>query len=432
MDLRSLGRSQDRHLGALRSSDRAVVLTRLARAECLLELAKLSSVRIDLASYAELVVGIVTQFFPSKTCSVSIEVAGVPTISVTHGNLDTSPPPACRYPLAIKKEPVGELIVVPNDGHLDAREFVSEIANQVSYSLGALVEAERLRRQAAVAQTMHLVQLLGDQPNVSDLNELVQALASLPNAIGARLEITHSTIGGALSLTSGAPPFERPEQVPVPGGSVGVALRWASSAGIEDTKSLGEVLDMLASALGKSEERRLLRDEAETDPLTNIGNRRRAIRSLAAAIALAEGSRRTLGVVYLDLDYFKRVNDAFGHDVGDRTLVNFAEHLVRTVRSYDTVARIGGEEFLIICPGLDEQSAASLARRILKTTPSACADVLPPGWIQTASAGFACYPAAGTDTDSLLQAADRALYAAKRAGRNQARAASEPPLLPAS
>jgi len=432
MDLRSIGRSQGRHLGELRSSGRTEVLTRLARAECLLELSKLSSLRIDLASYAELVLGIITQFFPSRACSVSIEVAGVPTIVAVHGHADDPTAPENCRTLTIGEEAVGALVVVPEAANLNATGFISEIAAQVSAGLGTIVEAERLRRQAAVAQTIHLIQLLSDHPVAADLEELVRALASLPNAIGARLEISHSTIGDPLTFSAGAPPFEQPEHVVVPGGSVGVSLRWAHSAGLEDTESLAEIVDMLATALGKAEERRLLRDEAETDPLTSIGNRRRAIRALAAAIALAERNGKSVGVVYLDLDYFKRVNDEFGHDVGDQTLISFAAHLVRMVRSSDTVARIGGEEFLIICPGLDERSAESLATRVLEATPSACAEVLPRGWTQTASAGFACYPIAGRDADSLLQAADRALYRAKNAGRNQAHRASDPPLQPAT
>ena len=119
-------------------------------------------------------------------------------------------------------------------------------------------------------------------------------------------------------------------------------------------------MNLLTDALGKAMDRQLLREQAEIDPLTGIGNRRRTMRSLAAAIGLAERSGDQVGVVYLDLDHFKRVNDTNGHDVGDKVLFAFAQHLAGIVRVYDTVNRIGGEEFVIVCPGLDERGGEVL------------------------------------------------------------------------
>jgi diguanylate cyclase (GGDEF)-like protein len=210
----------------------------------------------------------------------------------------------------------------------------------------------------------------------------------------------------------------------VPGGTIAAAIRWSAAAQQADRTGFTDVLSMLAKALAKAEERRVLRDQAETDPLTGIGNRRRAVRTLASAISFAERSSESVGVLFVDLDHFKRVNDTLGHEVGDQVLSCFAQHLTRVVRAYDTVARFGGEEFLVVCPGLDETSGVSLSRRMLDTTPAACASALPAGWIQTASVGLACYPEASDYIDGILRAADRALYAAKRAGRNQVQLAS--------
>jgi diguanylate cyclase (GGDEF)-like protein len=94
------------------------------------------------------------------------------------------------------------------------------------------------------------------------------------------------------------------------------------------------------------------------------------------------------------------------------------------VRSYDSVNRIGGEEFLIVSPGLGEDAGEKLARRIVDATPHACGASLPADWRQTASAGIACYPASAQQSEGLLQAADRALYAAKNNGRDQVGRAS--------
>jgi diguanylate cyclase (GGDEF)-like protein len=423
-DLRTIGRAQARQLEDFRGSEEARLLARLAQTECLLDLAKLPGLRVDLASYAGLVVGIITQFVPSKACWVSIAVTDVPPISTHYGPILTDLPEGTIHALTLGDSPIGELVVVPEVDHLSPPQFIAQIAEQVSSSLGALVEAERLRRQAAIAQTIHLVELLSDQPTTEDLTQLVSALASLPNALGARLEIAHVAIGGAVSLTAGAPPLDVPEHVRVPGGSVGVAIRWATTNQPGDGESLTEIVGLISVALGKAEERQQLRDQAETDPLTGIGNRRRAIRALAAAIGLAEQTDDRVGVVYLDLDHFKRVNDTHGHDVGDKVLSSFARHLMQMVRAYDTVSRIGGEEFLIVCPGLDERAGEALARRIVEATPSACASSLPIGSRQTASAGVACFPLAAAHSEGLLQAADRALYLAKNSGRNQVQVAS--------
>jgi diguanylate cyclase (GGDEF)-like protein len=353
-----------------------------------------------------------------------IEVPDVPPIAARFGKLIDDPANPYEHSLCIESEPVGVLTVIPEVEQLSPAAFIATISDQVSMSLGSLVEAERLRRQAAIAETIHLVEVLSDQPTSEDLAQLVDALASLPNALGASIEVSHVALNGSVALTSGAPPNELIRQIAVPGGSFGVAIRWATAAQARDTESLAEIVGMLTIALGKADERQRLRDEAETDPLTGIGNRRRAMRALAATIDLAEKVEDTVGVVYLDLDYFKRVNDTLGHDIGDRVLIDFAQHLTRMVRSYDSVNRIGGEEFLIVCPGLDEDAGSKLARRIVDATAAACADSLPVDWNQTASAGIACFPHAAQQSESLLQAADRALYAAKNGGRNQIQRAS--------
>jgi diguanylate cyclase (GGDEF)-like protein len=423
-DLRSIGRAQAEHLAEFRASDEADLLTRLAQTECLLELAKLSGLRMDLASYAGTVVGTITQFIPSKFCRIVLEVPDVPPIAARFGPEHDVVPEGCRYALRIEDEEVGELVISPEVDHLSPPEYIAMLADQVSSSLGSLVEAERLRRQAAIAETIHLVEVLSDQPTTEDLTPLVNALASLPNALGARVEVAHVALNGGVSLSAGAPPIAPLEMLPVPGGTIGVGVRWAATAQARDSENLREIVGLLGSALGKAEERQRLRDEAETDPLTGIGNRRRAIRALASAIGLAEQVDEVVGIVYLDLDYFKRVNDNLGHDVGDQVLVDFAAHLGRMVRSYDSVNRIGGEEFLIVCPGLDERAGEALANRIVDATPAACAGALPPAWHQTVSAGIACYPIAAQQSDGLLQAADRALYAAKNRGRNQVGVAS--------
>ncbi|MDA8291999.1 MAG: GGDEF domain-containing protein [Actinomycetota bacterium] len=423
--LTSVGLRQSGALEEFRSSEEAGLLARLAQTECLLEIAKLASQRTDLSSFAGTVVGIVTQFVSCASCTLAVDIDDIPPITVSYGDLDSIRPGASRHSLHVDGRDAGSLVVVPEVPIAGSREFLADVAEQVSGGLGALVDAERLRRSAAVAQTLHLVDALGEQMSADALAELAAALALLPHALGARLDVDHTSLAGAVSVAAGAAPLERGEPVHVPGGTFTLSMRWSATAAAGDAPSPADLETLIAAALARAEEQRELRDAAETDPLTGVANRRRALRALAEAVGHAERVDDTVGFIYLDLDHFKRVNDELGHDVGDEVLVAFARHLQSAVRERDTVARFGGEEFVVVCPGLGDRTGDALVRRIIETTPAACAVALPGGWRQSTSAGLACYPNAAGNPDALVRAADKALYEAKGAGRNQFRTASE-------
>ncbi|HVC25329.1 MAG TPA: GGDEF domain-containing protein [Acidimicrobiales bacterium] len=417
--LQTIARRQSSALDEFRGSEEAGLLARLAQTECLLEIAKLSSQRVDLSSYAGMVVGVITQFVPCVSCHLTIDVDDVPAITMTYGTRDDVIAPRYRHVLRTESSDAGELVVTPEIALVGTADFLAEIAEQVSGGLGALVSAERLRRSAAVAQTLRLIDALGDEVSADSLNELVSALALLPDALGARLEVDHAALAGALSVSAGAIPARREQRVAVPGGTFSLAIRWSATGAAREEEAVGEIVDLLTAAFARAEEKRELRDAAETDPLTGIANRRRALRALGEAVSHAEHVDDTVGLVYLDLDQFKRVNDELGHEVGDEVLVLFASHLDAMVRERDTVARFGGEEFVIICPGLGERSGAALVTRIVEMTPAACAPALPVGWRQTTSAGLACYPSVAQHPDALVRAADKALYVAKSTGRDR-------------
>ncbi len=128
----------------------------------------------------------------------------------------------------------------------------------------------------------------------------------------------------------------------------------------------------------------------------------------------------------LDLDHFKRVNDTLGHPVGDAVLQAFTNMMFDQVRAYDTVARMGGEEFAILCPGLDALEARAVAERIIEATPVVCAGALGRTFRQTVSIGIALFPDHGEFGDALLRKADAALYDAKKQGRNRVVVAGAP------
>jgi diguanylate cyclase (GGDEF)-like protein len=161
---------------------------------------------------------------------------------------------------------------------------------------------------------------------------------------------------------------------------------------------------------------------ATHDDLTGLWSRAVILERLAEELNRAERELAPVGVILLDLDHFKRVNDTYGHSVGDQVLRESARRMILALRSYDTVGRYGGEEFLIIAPGCDAEAAVELAERIsleLSATPV----ITPHGNISiTVSAGVsAVTEGSHIDSGLILEVSDRALYRAKQAGRNQVR-----------
>jgi diguanylate cyclase (GGDEF)-like protein len=153
---------------------------------------------------------------------------------------------------------------------------------------------------------------------------------------------------------------------------------------------------------------------AATDGLTKIANRRTFEATLEREVARATRSAEHVSLVMVDIDHFKSLNDTHGHQAGDEVLRNVAAALSCECRDFDTPARYGGEEFAIILPGCGPQEAADIAERLRRAVSVAPA-VVP----ITASAGVATYPSHAGDADTLVRAADEALYRSKHGGRNQ-------------
>lgn len=153
---------------------------------------------------------------------------------------------------------------------------------------------------------------------------------------------------------------------------------------------------------------------ARHDPLTGLANRLRLHHELRQAVAHAEQTGHNLALLYVDLDGFKAVNDRGGHVTGDRVLSEVAKRFQQAVRQGDLIARVGGDEFVVLLPGCHDAGAAHKVAALLHDRLQT-SFTLPDGELQLdASIGVACFPADGSDAATLLAQADRAMYAAKR------------------
>ena len=162
-----------------------------------------------------------------------------------------------------------------------------------------------------------------------------------------------------------------------------------------------------------------LREQSLRDPLTGLYNRRYLEETLARELLRAERQQRPISLIMGDLDHFKEVNDRHGHPAGDQVLRAFAALLKRNARRSDVNCRFGGEEFLLVLPGMSKGEAAERAGQLCQSiaaSPVACHGE---SIAVTASFGVAAYPGDGQTAEELVAAADAALYAAKAAGRNR-------------
>lgn len=165
----------------------------------------------------------------------------------------------------------------------------------------------------------------------------------------------------------------------------------------------------------------IIKHQAHHDYLTNLPNRVLFNDRLASSLLHAKRYNKNMAVMFLDLDFFKLVNDTLGHDIGDQLLKGIAKRLSSVLRESDTIARIGGDEFTVLLPEMDHiDDAAKVAKKIINS--------LKEPWIFkeqeffiTTSIGIAIYPFDGEESNTLLKHADIAMYQAKGEGRNRYR-----------
>lgn len=397
------------------------LIAELMTTSCLLELSKLTGALGDGATYAQQCADVVAQFLPLKGCAIDLTLPSGASINCVSGADDA----AATAPIRLAGEVVGHLRLGRARTKLPLTEIAPRIADQVAAGLGTVLLAEHLRRTAATETALRLAVSLSADDIDRTLADLVACVAAWPGALAAALDIDHRGIGVPTGVRAGWWDSDDEDRHPItrahrPG--LMLEVKWTDRGAIVSSPSLEPLLDSIDDRLEELARALDLEAASETDPLTGLGNRRRLDRVLHAATRRAIQIGEPLSVAMCDLDHFKAVNDGAGHAIGDQVLMVTAELLRATVRTYDTVVRIGGEEFVIVAPATDALGMVALVERIRTQLPHHCRDLVAD---QTISIGVATVPHHANDADGALAAADRALYAAKSAGRDVVVVAAE-------
>ena len=297
---------------------------------------------------------------------------------------------------------------------------LNDMAAQLEARLTEL-EAERERVREALARFGEALTATHDAKQL--LNIVAATAAEATSARGSRIVLPDGSV-----LESGDAGSDG-ERLILPltasGERFGTLELVGDSFSKEERMNAASLVAHAVVALENARLHGMVERQALVDGLTGLANRRAANDALHAEAARAERLETPLSVVLADLDGFKDVNDEHGHAVGDAVLRAFAEVLRETLRESDLAGRWGGEEFLLLLPGADEEGAAQLAERVrigmaARRIPSA------PGLRVTASFGVAEY-AGETTTEQLVAAADDALYRAKRGGKDRVERAARAP-----
>jgi diguanylate cyclase (GGDEF)-like protein len=184
---------------------------------------------------------------------------------------------------------------------------------------------------------------------------------------------------------------------------------------------LESYLSGAASALSNLRLLETMKHEANVDTLTGLYNRRFLEDYARKTLAMGRRKNQPFGIIMMDLDHFKDINDAYGHETGDRILRQFAKTITQAMRETNLAARYGGEEFVVLLPDTDAQACVLVAERIRRAVERMVVQS-PTGKLLTdltVSLGIAVYPDHGQEYEELVQASDKALYESKRAGRNR-------------
>jgi diguanylate cyclase (GGDEF)-like protein/PAS domain S-box-containing protein len=200
-----------------------------------------------------------------------------------------------------------------------------------------------------------------------------------------------------------------------------IHTEWYNTALIDSDKRVVGVASLVQDITERLNTERTIHYMAHHDALTGLPNRRLMQDRLNQAILQARRDQRHVGLLFIDIDRFKLVNDTLGHETGDYVLRDVARRLTQSVRDGDTVSREGGDEFVIVLPDLEKPEFAQVVARKILTDLAKPIEVAGQELAVTASIGISHYPNDATDIQHLLKHADSAMYQAKDSGRNTVR-----------
>jgi diguanylate cyclase (GGDEF)-like protein len=312
---------------------------------------------------------------------------------------------------------------VPVQGR-DELALLGRTFNQMAYQLQTRLdelEAERGRMRDVISRFGEALGATHDSGLLMRL--IVEAAVEATTASGGVL------VGSSGELVKAGYPGKGAERIEVPlqAGTVsfGSLMLFGEDFSDEDRITAASLASHAVVALDNARLHRIVERQALVDGLTGLANRRQCEESLADELARVERFGGPLAVVVADLDWFKDVNDRYGHPTGDAVLREVAALLREMLRTIDLAGRWGGEEFLLILPGTDLAGGARVAERIrvaLAGRIVLAQDGTP--MPVTASFGVAA-TSGGTIGSELFAAADAAMYEAKRAGKNRVQTAPE-------
>jgi diguanylate cyclase (GGDEF)-like protein/PAS domain S-box-containing protein len=317
-------------------------------------------------------------------------------------------------------------------GHVQTIEDISE-RKATELVLRAAEDAlyqEKERAQVTLNSIGDAVLTTDMQGNVTYLNLVAEAMTgwSREEALGRPLAEVFKIIDGTTRQAAVNPAERAISEDKTVGLAADCVLirRDGFEAGIEDSAApihdrQGRVGGAVLVFHDVSESRAMalkMSHMAHHDFLTGLPNRALLTERLTQAMALAKRNGKQLALLFMDLDYFKHINDSLGHAIGDQLLQLVAERLSACVRTTDTVCRQGGDEFVILLVEIEQpQDAANVAEKLL--TAAALPQFVGHNELNvTVSIGISVYPDDGHDVDSIMQNADTAMYHAKAAGRN--------------
>ncbi len=200
-----------------------------------------------------------------------------------------------------------------------------------------------------------------------------------------------------------------------------ISTEWYNTPLVDDNNSVIGVATLVQDITERLNTERTIHYMAHHDALTGLPNRRLMQDRLNQAILAARRQQHHVGLLFIDQDRFKLVNDTLGHETGDYVLRDISKRLAKVVREGDTVSREGGDEFVIVLPNLDKPEASQIVANKILAELAKPIEVSGHELTVTASIGISHYPNDATDIQHLLKHADSAMYQAKDAGRNTAR-----------